>query len=307
VTAADGQLPHLMTFATAAELGSFTGAAKVLGLTQAAVSQRIQVLERKLKKSLFDRRCGGVSLTDAGRTLYAFAQQIDNLHREAQLAITGQAPAIVGELNIAASSVPGEHFLPTLLSGFGPKFPQLHVRATVSDSLAVTHQVERGEVSLGLVGRKDEKPHLEFRCIARDRMVVVAPRGHAVFRKKQATVDQLTGYPLILREVGSGLRHCFEKSLERAGRSLSELRVSLELGSNEAIREAVLRGAGLAVLSLYSVHKELESGRLRAVPVKGVRCDRDIYVVQDRRRVLPLPARLFLDYLESNPLPALAP
>lgn len=302
----DSNLPQLNTFSKAAELGSFTGAAKALGLTQAAVSQRIQVIEKALDKSLFDRRGGRVVLTEAGRTLYAYAQRIDDLHREARKDITGHEPPLTGELEIAASSVPGEHLLPTLLSGFGRKYPHLRVRAAVSDSLAVVGQVERGEVSVGLVGRKVEKPHLEFRHLASDRMVLVAPPGHPLVRKKSVTVDQLAAHPLILREAGSGLRHCFEKALEGVGRLLAELRVTLELGSNEAIKEALRRGVGVAVLSVYAVHKELDAGRLLALPIKDIRCDRDMYVVQDRRRVLPLPTRLFLTYLETNPVPALA-
>jgi len=301
----DGQLPHLVTFSTAAELGTFTGAGKVLGLTQAAVSQRIQVLEKFLKKSLFDRRGGRVSLTDTGHQLYVYAQRINDLHREARTDITGYEPPLTGELEIAASSVPGEHLLPILLSGFGRKYPLLRVRATVSDSLAVVGQVERGEVNIGLVGRKVEKPYLEFRHLASDRMVLVAPPGHPLIRKKKVTADQLSAHPLVLREAGSGLRHCFEDALERVGRSLAELRVTLELGSNEAIKEAVQRGVGVAVLSVYAVHREVEAGRLVAIPMKDIHCDRDMYVVQDRRCVLPLPARLFLTYLATNPLPAL--
>lgn len=102
----------LVTFSTA-ELGSFTGAAKALGLTQAAASQRIQVLERALNESLFDRRGGRVALTEAGRKLYATAQQIHDLHREARKEITGHESPLTGELEIAASSVPGEHLLHT--------------------------------------------------------------------------------------------------------------------------------------------------------------------------------------------------
>ncbi len=113
VDANDAQLPHLSTFSTAAELTSFTGAAKALGLTQAAVSQRIQVLEKTLNKSLFDRRGGRVVLTEAGRKLYAYAQRIHDLHREARRDITGHETPLAGELEIAASSVPGEHLLPT--------------------------------------------------------------------------------------------------------------------------------------------------------------------------------------------------
>ena len=112
---------------------------------------------------------------------------------------------------------------------------------------------------------------------------------------------QLARYPLILREVGSGLRHCFEKSLDKAGLSLADLQIALELGSNEAIKEAVLRGVGIAILSTYAVQKELKAGQLHALRVSDLHCDRDMYVVRDRRRVLPVPARLFLHFLDRHP------
>jgi DNA-binding transcriptional LysR family regulator len=158
----DVQLPHLATFSKAAELSSFTEAAKVLSLTQAAVSQRIQALEKALDRSLFQRRGGRVLLTEAGQKLYAYAQRILDLHREARHEITGRDTPLVGELRIAASSIPGEHLLPALLSIFGRQYPHVRVRASISDSMAVVGQVERGEVSLGLVGRKEDKK-LQFR------------------------------------------------------------------------------------------------------------------------------------------------
>ncbi len=301
------ELPHLETFSKAAELSNFTAAAKALGLTQAAVSQRIHALEKSLDKSLFDRKGGRVLLTEAGRTLYAYAQRVIDLHREARREITGHETPVAGELVIAASSVPGEHLLPALLSVFGQKHPHVRVRAAVSDSMAVMGQVERGEVSVGLVGRKADNPNLEFRFLAADRMVLVAPAGHVLSRKKAVTVDDLAAHPLVMREAGSGLRHCFEKALDRAGRSMAELRVALELGSNEAIKEAVYRGVGVAVLSALAVQREIKSGTLHALEVEDIHCDREMFVVRDRRRVPPLTARLFLNFLDANPIPDLAP
>jgi LysR family transcriptional regulator, low CO2-responsive transcriptional regulator len=307
VQSEDDQLPYLETFSKAAELTSFTGAAKALGLTQAAVSQRIQALEQTLRKSLFQRRGGRVMLTEAGQTLYLYAQRILDLHREARREIIGFDAPVAGELLIASSSIPGEHLLPALLSVFGQRYPHIRVRASVSDSVGAIGQVERGEVSLGLVGRKVEKPHLEYRFLVSDRMVLVVPPGHVSSKRKKVTLKQLIRYPLVMRESGSGLRHCFEKSLERAGRSLAEIRVALELGSNEAIKEAVLRGVGVAILSNYAVQKELRSGQLHALEVSDLHCDRELFVVQDKRRVLSFPARSFLIFLETSPLPDPSP
>jgi DNA-binding transcriptional LysR family regulator len=303
VESEDIPLPHLETFSKAAESNSFTAAAQALGLTQAAVSQRIQALEKTLGESLFQRRGGRVLLTEAGQKLYAYAQRILDLHREARREITGWDAPLAGELLLAASSIPGEHLLPALLADFGRRYPHVRVRAEVHDSMAVVGQVERGEVHLGLAGRKVEKKHLEYRFLAHDRMVLVVPPRHPLSGRKKVMVKQLIAYPLVLRESGSGLRHCFEKSLERAGQSLADLRVALELGSNEAIKEAVLRGVGLAILSAYAVQKEVAAGQLRALEVRDLHCDRDMFIVQDRRRVLPPPARLFLHFLETHPLP----
>ena len=294
------ELPHLETFAEAAERSSFTAAARALGLTQAAVSQRIAALERELGVPLFRRAAGKVELTDAGRRLHEYAHRVLALHREAREAVTGHRSPVEGELAIAASSIPGQHILPALLAAYGSKHPLIRVRAAISDSAAVIGQVGRGEVSVGLVGRRDDDPNLEYRHLADDRIVLVVPHGHALARKKAVTVDQLAAHPLVLREAGSGLRHCFEKALERSGRSLSDLRVVLELGNNEAIKEAVARGVGVAVPSTFAAHG-LDASRLRAVEVEGVGCDREMFVVTDRRRVLPIPARLFVNLLDAGP------
>ena len=103
------------------------------------------------------------------------------------------------------------------------------------------------------------------------------------------------------------MRHCFEESLGRAGISPSDLRVALELGSNKAIKRAVLRGVGVAVLSVYAVQEELRAGRLIALKVGDLHCDREMYIVRDRRRVLPPPARIFLAFLETHPVPSPSP
>jgi DNA-binding transcriptional LysR family regulator len=302
-----GQLPYLETFSKAAELNSFTGAAKALRLTQASVSQRVQALEKTLDKSLFKRHGGRVLLTEAGQRLYEYAQRILDLHREARREVTGHEVPVSGELLLSGSSIPGEQFLPTLLSAFTQRYPHIRVRAGISDSMAVIGQVERGEVSLGLVGRKTDNMYLEFRYLASDRMVLVVPPGHPLRKWKKVSAKQLTGHPLVMREPGSGLRHCFENSIERVGRKLADFRVGLELGSNEAIKEAVLRGGGIGVLSVYAVQRELKLNQLHALDVSDLHCDRDMFIVVDKRRVLPPPARLFLLFLESNPVPTATP
>lgn len=293
-------LPHLATFALAAETCSFTAAAKSLRLTQSAVSQRIQELERSLKTQLFTRRGGRLELTPSGRTLYEYAQKIMQLYGDAEGEITGKKSIPAGELIIAASSVPGEHLLPGILDVFVKQYPQIRVRVSVSDSNNVFELIGTGKAHIGLVGRLIENPHLKFRFLASDRMLLAVPPGHVLSRKKKVTSKELTQYPLILRETGSGLRHCFETALERINRSLSDFHIVLELGSNEAIKKAVLRKMGLAVLSQCAIQEDLDAGRIKSVSFADLQCDRNIYVITDDRGVVTTPARLFLYFLDSQ-------
>jgi DNA-binding transcriptional LysR family regulator len=293
--------PHLETFVEAAERGTFTAAARQLGLTQAAVSQRIHQLETAVGTAVFRRDPGRVTLTDAGQELYAYARRIQDLTAEAWAAVTGRAGEARGELVLAASSVPGEHLLPPTLAAFRRRHPRVEVRVSVTDTEDVLRQVERGDAHLGLVGGQGGGSQLEFRRFACDELVLVVPKGHPWWRKRQVTVADLLTQPLIQRERGSGSRRCLERSLDRLGVPLSSLNVVLELGSTEAIKEAVLRRVGVAVLSRRAIGQEVKAGRLKALRVRGLTLDRDIYLVRDRRRVLPGPARLFLALV--RPLP----
>jgi DNA-binding transcriptional LysR family regulator len=298
------QIPHLETFVQAAELSSFTAAARALNLTQAAVSQRIAALEQDLGAPLFRRQGGRVLLTDAGRKLHQFAQRILDLHRQAREEVAGRPAPLTGELSLAASSIPGEHLLPRLLSVFGQRHPHVQVRAAVADSEEALARVEQGRAHVGLVGRKSDSPHLECRSFARDRMVLVVPPGHPWAGLESVSLQELANQPLLVREAGSGSRWRLEQALAGAGKSLRDLRVVLELGSNEAIKEAVLRGMGAAVLSTYAVEKEARAGELRCLSIAGLGMERELFAVYDRRRALPIPARLFLELLESCPAEA---
>lgn len=303
----DLQLPHLATFSKAAELSSFTGAAKALRISQASVSQRVQALEKVLGKPLFKRQAGRVLLTTAGQKVYQYSQRILELHQVILSEISGEKSSVSGELLLGASSVPGEQLLPALLFAFRKEYPDVRVSASVSDSMSVMKQVEHGEVNLGLVGRKSKSTHLMFQSFARDRMQLIIPLQHPLSKVRKITVKHLTTFPMILREAGSGLRHCLEKSLESKGISMTDLNIAMELGSNEAIKEAVIQGVGIAVLSACAIQKEVKTQQLRALEIADLHCERELYLIQDRRRVLPSPARAFESFLKSHPVIALSP
>ena len=290
-------IPHLDTFIRAAELSSFSAAAAQLGVTQAAVSQRIQAVEAAVGKSLFFRRGRRIELSDAGRTLCDYAQRIEALHQEARATLAGQKVRVFGRLDVAASSVPGEHLLPSLLKSFHGEHPHVCVRASVSDSMAVLKEVEAGRASIGLVGQQVRKPELEFKAFARDRLVVVAPPEHPLAAKRSVSLAQLRKQAVVLREVGSGIRHCFEKAAHRSGLRIEDFHSAMELGSNEAVRAAIRQGVGIAFLSELAVRDDLKACRLVALKVPALKCVRTMYVVLAKKRMLPLPARLFVEHL----------
>jgi DNA-binding transcriptional LysR family regulator len=142
------ELPHLATFAAVAERGSFTATAAQLGVTQAAVSQRIAVLEKELHVSLFNRRARRISLSDAGQRLYQYARQILELHGQARTDIGAFRPIVAGDLPVAASSVPGECFLPALLSAFHEKHPRVKggLGIAIVSRLAIQREIDTDEL-----------------------------------------------------------------------------------------------------------------------------------------------------------------
>jgi len=294
----DDQLPHLETFAEAAERGSFTAAARTLGLTQAAVSQRIAQLEQALDAPLFRREAGGAALTDAGRQLHAYARRILALHSEARAAVSGLRAYAGGELHLAASSIPGDHLLPPIVAAFRQRHPHVRIRVEGGDTTTVLQLLERGRVHLALVGGKADSPHLDFQQFASDRLVVVVGPAHTWHRRRQVSLDELARQPLILREEGSGSRACLERALISAGHEgCAGLTIALELGTNEAVKQTVAQGKGVAVLSELSVRQEVEAGRLHTLEVTGLSLERPIFVATDRRRALPPIAQAFLTHL----------
>lgn len=293
-------LPNLETFSCVAEAGSFTAAAESLGISQAAVSQRISLLESDLGTGLFDRSAARIQLTDAGRRLYGYVQEILQLHEQARAELVGFAPRAHGDLALAASSVPGEHLLPAVLADFQQKFPNVHVRATVTDSESVFKDLDKGNAVLGLVGRKSDAPHLEYRPLATDYLVLIISPEHAMGCQPSISLEQLQQLPLVLRESGSGSRWSLELNLEIFGISSRDLTIGLELGSNAAIKDAVRRGMGAAFLSHMAVAKEVQNGEFLSVNVNGLDIQRQFYVVFDRRKPLPPTARMFLAFLASR-------
>ena len=286
---------HLQTFVVASESQSFTRAAETLGLTQAAVSQHVAALEKELRTSLFDRGPRSVALTETGRRVYDRARQIlafvDDIQREA-----GQKPSEVsGTIKIACSTVPSEWLLPELLIRFRQLYPEVRESVSVSDSATAILAVESGAAEMGLVGELPRAANLCAKSIAQDELTLVVAPDHVFAQARRIKPHDLHGQPLIVRESDSGSRRCVERALADAGIVTSDLSISMEVNSNDAIRAAVERGIGLSFLSKRSILREIQDSRVIPVVIDGFRATRNLYLITDPERLPTRPVRVFLD------------
>jgi len=297
---ATDQLPHLFTFLEVAELECFTAAGRCLGISQAAVSQRIHALESSLGNQLFRRAAGRVTLTNAGRRLFEYARRIADLHNEVRAVLNTSQSEDDGDLTLVASSIPGNYVLPPSIKIFQRTFPRIRVHIRVSDSDSVKNSIENGKAELGFAGTLDSSTKLVAQPFANDELGLVVPAGHRLARRQRVGLRDIEHEPFIRREVGSGSRKCFERALERAGKNADALNIVLEVDGNEGVKEAVLQGRGVAVMSRCSVEKERLAGNVRVLPINGLNLKRSLLIIRDRRRVLTDAAAGFLACLQSR-------
>lgn len=270
---------ELAAFVAAVESASMHGAADALGLTQSAVSKRIQALERRTGVALLERGRQGVAPTEAGRLLYPEAKNA--------LAALARAAAAVGEatdvhrLRVAASYTIGEFLLPAWLASFRAADGDASLRAEVDviNSPSVLARVRAGTAAIGFVEGVDPLDGLEAIGLLRDELVVVVAPGHRWARRRSLRPGELSREPYFTRERDSGTRAVVTAALGRHGVRLDP---ALETASTQVLKRAVLDG-GFTVLSRVTVDGEARAGTLRALPVKGVGLERELRAVRRGR------------------------
>ncbi len=272
-------LSWLQSFVAVVEEGSLSRAARVLHLTQPAVSRHLAFLEQHFRAVLLERTARGVNLTPAGRAVYQAAKKALGLLEEARREVAARAEALTGEVALAASTIPGEYVLPPLLGRFQELHPGVRVRLEVADTRVVLEKVRRGEVQLGAVGALAPDKSLRHAPFCRDELVVVVPRGHRFAGRREVDLAEFCAEPLVLREPGSGTRAVLEARLKERGVPLGALRVRLELGSTEAVLNAVAAGLGISLVSRLAALDHASAGKLAFATLSGVRLERDLYLV----------------------------
>jgi DNA-binding transcriptional LysR family regulator len=194
------------------------------------------------------------------------------------------------------------------MAAFHRRHPQIALQLVTGDSEQILARVRGGDVEIAVVGTRPVQPGLESVEVGEDRLVLVAPAGHPLARRKAVTLQDVAAAPLVVREEGSGTRAAALRALGAAlgGAGARSLRVVLEVGSTEAQKAAVRAGLGVAFLSHLSVRGELANRTLVQVPVEGMDARRSFHLVTREGGHLSPAARAFRDFLRAE-RPAVEP
>jgi DNA-binding transcriptional LysR family regulator len=262
-------LEQLRVFVAVAERQHVTRAAEALNLTQSAVSAAVAALEDRHETKLFNRVGRGIELTDAGRLFLTEAKAILTRVQAAELALAEVSGLKSGTLSVQASQTIASFWLPRYLVAFRRAYPRIDVRLSIGNSAQVAAAIHAGTAELGFfVEGEVLDPALVSRPVARDQMMVVVGVDHPWAGRKIVKAAEITDTEWVLREQGFGTRSVFEQALTQLGVRLTDLRIAMELPSNEAVRAAVEAGMGATAISASVVAPSIEAGLLHAVPLK---------------------------------------
>jgi DNA-binding transcriptional LysR family regulator len=292
-------ISYLNTFITVIETGSFSAAARVLGLSQPAVSFQVQALEKEFGAVLLERRGAGLALTAAGELVLISAGRIVKNYEELVLSVNTARDMVTGRLVLEASTIPGEYIVPGLIGTFKEQYPQVDVTLNISDSREVVRRVHDRAADVGFTGALPDKSvkGIESTVLAEDALVLMVPAQHALAGKKSTPIKAVLGETFIMREPGSGTRKIFEQALKSAGLKPADIKISMELDSNQAVISAVEANLGVAVLSSWPAMKAAKLGAVAVLQVSDLDLKRDLYAVYDSGRPETPLRRAFLALL----------
>ncbi len=281
---------QLRVFTEVARQLSFVRAAEVLHLTPPAVTMQVKELESQVGLPMFERQGRKVSLTTAGEYFLVYAKRLIATLKDADDAMARFKRVEAGQLNIGMVST-AQYFLPHLLARFREEHPGIEVRLQVAGNreqlVALLHA---NEVDLAVMGRPPTELATRSEPFAAHPLVFVCPPGHPLLSIGHPPAEALQSYPFIAREAGSGTRNAMEAFFKE--RRIAP-RITMELASNETIKQAVMAGMGLSFLSLHTVGLELRSGLLHVLSVEGTPVMRTWNVVHLLSKLLSPAAEAF--------------
>lgn len=289
-------LVQLRSFEAVVRLGGVSRAARALHLAQPTVSTQIKELAAALDLVLFEPRGRGLVATPVGERLAVAVREMGAAWQGFEEDAAALQGLRRGRLRIAAVTTT-EYFLPDLLGPFAREYPGIQIELAVENRDAVVARLERGDDELAAMMLPP--PHLPLSRwpFLENPLVVIAPAGHPLTRRRRLKLAEVTGEPLLAREAGSGTRAVAEQAFAAEG---IHWLPRMALGSNEAVKHAVRAGLGLAVLSRHTLAPDPATEGLAVLSVAGFPLRRQWLLVWRRDRTLSLPARTLLDDLRTR-------
>ena len=268
---------QLAVFVTVAEKQNFSRAAEELHMTQPAVSQYIQALERTMGTKLLERSNKYVHLNKAGEIVYHHAKEILGLYGKMHYLIDDLTNNPNGLLSIGASYSFGEYVLPHLIAELQEKYPQIKPAITIGNTKEIAKLVLGHQLDVGIVEGQYEEKNLKIEPFAIDKMSIISsPKNRLSYTETEISIDDLEKETWIVRENGSGTREAAEKLFRQFNITPQKI---LEFGSTQLIKESVEAGIGISLLSDWVIQKEREYGSLAVIEVEEISFTREFSVV----------------------------
>jgi len=286
-------LHQLAVFRAVATHLNYTRAANELHLSQPAVTRQVQLLERELGVRLFARRGRRSVLTDDGMDVLNCAVRIFGLFEDLEQVLAARRGMLQGRLRVVATSTAGEYLLPSLLAGFRRVHAGIHVALRVANREQVLRALTAGEADLAVMGRPPDLSGWTNRALMSNELVAIASPDHPCLGSGVMHANDLASETFFLREAGSGTRTAVEAFLREAGVPIDDDAV---LGSDSGIKQAVMAGLGISILSRQALDLELAAGRLAILPVEGLPLPRQWFLVEPADAASPA-TRAFSRYL----------
>ncbi len=274
------EISSLRVFLAAAEELNFSKAAKRLHMSQSAVSQHIQAMERAYSTELFLRRGRSITLSEAGEALLPMAREVLRSARLLEDSLQEINRQIGGELLIGCSTSAGKYLLPALLSMFQEKYPDVHPRVKVMGREGVYDKLLNQVLPFGVSSKNFDHRDLECMPFFDDRIFLIVPASHPWAAYGRATPDDLLDQKIIMREELSGTCETVMQNLKTYGITPDMLNVVMELGNPEAIEMAVERGVGIAFVSEMVAARGLAFGRVKKVELQGLDLHRTVHMAR---------------------------
>ncbi|MHC4549315.1 MAG: LysR family transcriptional regulator [Planctomycetota bacterium] len=287
-------LDRIRSLIEVARHGVITQAARALGLTQPALTRRIQQLEEEFGAELLARGRRGVVLTDLGHLVAGQGRQL--LERYAQLKedVGAHLRLEAGAVRVGGGATAVSFLLPEVIRGFRRRHPDVLFQLKEAGSREIEARVVAEELEIGIVTLPVQAAALEATPLFKDRIVLVAARSHPLAGRPRVVAAALAGAPLVGFEGGSAIRRLIDRALEQGG---VRMRVVMELRSVQSILRMVGLDLGLAFVSHLGVDEN--DPRLRVVPVSSLRIQRTLAVITRRGRPLSVAAEAFLQHLRQ--------